>query len=289
LGTDDKRIELTDGRVLGFTEFGIPNGKAVFYFHGANSSRLSGRALEPVAIKLNARIISIDRPGFGISQFKPDRQLLDWPDDVIAMADNLQIDRFAVIGLSAGAAYAAACAFQIPNRLTHTGMVSCEVPNNVSVSAVGKLRAIKMASLVTRRAPLLMRYSIKCGDHIARRLPGVFISNYKIHLAQPDRAIFNWSSVKRAFIKNYLEAHRFGARGAVFDMALVAREWSFKLEDISMRVHLWHGGQDTVSPIAVGRLMASEIPNCVSKFYPNEGHLSVLFNHMEEILSVLVN
>ena len=130
---------------------------------------------------------------------------------------------------------------------------------------------------------------MKWGDFIARRLPKVFFSNYQIHLAQPDRAIFKWSSVKMAFVNNYLEAHRFGVKGAVWDMALVAREWDFKLEDISMRVHLWHGEQDTVSPIAVGRLVASEIPNCVSKFYPNEGHLSVLFNHMEEILSVLVS
>ncbi len=188
LHTDDKRIELTDGRVLGYTEFGVPDGKPVFYFHGANSSRLSGRALEPVAIKLNARIISIDRPGFGISQFKPGRQLLDWPDDVMAAANNLYIGRFAVIGLSAGAAYAAACAFKIPSRLTNAGMVSCEVPSNVSVSAVGKLRAIRMASLVTRRMPLLMRYSIKCGDHIARRLPDVFSQTTKsISLSQIEQ------------------------------------------------------------------------------------------------------
>jgi len=127
----DKTIEITDGRLLGYTEFGVANGRPIFYFHGANSSRLSGRALEPVAIRLNARIISIDRPGFGISQFKPDRQLLDWPDDVTAVADRLSISRFAVIGLSSGAAYAAACAFKIPHRLTQVGMVSCEVPYNV--------------------------------------------------------------------------------------------------------------------------------------------------------------
>ena len=289
LHKNDKSIELTDGRVLGYTEFGVAKGKPVFYFHGANSSRLSGRALEPIAIKLGVRIISIDRPGFGISQFKPGRQLLDWPDDVIALANNLSIDRFAVIGISSGAAYAAACAFKTPNRLTNVGMVSCEVAYNVSVSAIGKLRAVKVASVFTRRTPLLMRYWMKWSDQIARKLPKVFFSNYKVHLTQPDRAIFNWSSVKRAFINNYLEAHRFGTKGAVWDMALVGREWGFKLEDISMRVHLWHGGRDTVSPIAVGRLIASETPNCVSKFYPNEGHLSVLFNHMEEILSVLVS
>jgi pimeloyl-ACP methyl ester carboxylesterase len=289
LRADDKRLELTDGRILGYTEFGVPDGRPVFYFHGANSSRLSGRALGPVAVKLGARIISIDRPGFGISQFKPGRQLLDWPDDVTAVADRLSIGRFAVIGLSSGAAYAAACAFKIPHRLTQVGMVSCEVPYNVSVSAVGKLRAVKMASFVTRRAPGFMRYWVQWSDQIARRLPEAFFSNYKIHLAQSDRAIFNWSSVKRSFINNYLEAHRFGAKGAVCDMALVAQEWGFKLEDISMRVYLWHGEQDTVSPVDVGRLIAGEIPNCVSKFYPVEGHLSVFFNNMEEILSALVN
>jgi pimeloyl-ACP methyl ester carboxylesterase len=289
LHKNDKSIELTDGRVLGYTEFGVPNGKPVFYFHGANSSRLEGRALEPTATKLNVRIISIDRPGFGISHFKPSRQILDWPDDVIAVANKLCIGRFAVIGISAGAAYAAACAFKIPNRLTNVGMVSCEVAYNVSVSAIGKLRAVKMASAFTRRTPLLMRYWMKWSDQIALKFPEVFFSNYKVHLAQPDRAIFNWSSVKRAFINNYLEAHRFGTKGAVWDMALVAREWGFKLADISMRVRLWHGGRDTVSPIAVGRLIASEIPDCVSKFYENEGHLSVLFNHMGEILSVLID
>lgn len=285
----DKIIEITDGRLLGYTEFGVADGRPIFYFHGANSSRLSGRALEPIAIRLNARIISIDRPGFGISQFKPDRQLLDWPDDVTAVADRLGIGRFAVIGLSSGAAYAAACAFKIPHRLTQVGMVSCEVPYNVSVSAVGKLRAVKWASFVTRRAPRFMRYWVQWSDQIARRLPEAFFSNYKIHLSQSDRAIFNWSSVKRSFINNYLEAHRSGAKGAVYDMALVAGEWGFKLEDISIRVHLWHGGQDTVSPIAVGRLITSEIPKCVGKFYENEGHLSVLFNHMGEILSVLID
>ncbi len=286
---NDQTIQLTDGRALGYTEFGVPNGKPVFYFHGANSSRLSGRALEPVAIKLDAHIISIDRPGFGISQFKPNRQLLDWPGDVIVVANKLSIDRFAAIGLSSGAAYAAACALRIPNRLTQVAMVSCEVPFKVSVSAIGKLRAVKMASFFTRRVPMLMRYWVQWSDQIAHRLPEAFFSYYRVHLAQPDRAIFNWPSARKAFIDNYLEAHRFGAKGAVWDMALVSRPWGFKLEDISIRVHLWHGGQDTVSPIAAGRLIANEMPNCVSKFYANEGHLSVLFNHMEEILSILVN
>jgi len=51
-------------------EFGDPDGKPILYFHGAHSSRLSGKVLAPVATKLNARVIAADRPGFGLSDFK---------------------------------------------------------------------------------------------------------------------------------------------------------------------------------------------------------------------------
>ena len=39
--------------------------------------------------------------------------------------------------------------------------------------------------------------------------------------------------LRKGFIKNYLEAHKYGARGATLDMALVARDWGFELRDIS--------------------------------------------------------
>jgi pimeloyl-ACP methyl ester carboxylesterase len=42
---------------------------------------------------------------------------LDWPQDIVAFADSLAIERFAVVGFSAGGAYALACAYKIPDRL----------------------------------------------------------------------------------------------------------------------------------------------------------------------------
>lgn len=59
----------------------------------------------------------------GRSDFQPGRTLLDWPDDVADLADALGIDRFAVLGYSGGAPYAAACAYRLPHRLTACGIV----------------------------------------------------------------------------------------------------------------------------------------------------------------------
>ena len=61
---------LCDGRPLGYAEFVDPDGKPILYFHGAHSSRPSGKVLAPVATKVNARVIAVDRPGFGLPDFK---------------------------------------------------------------------------------------------------------------------------------------------------------------------------------------------------------------------------
>jgi pimeloyl-ACP methyl ester carboxylesterase len=46
------------------------------------------------------------------------------PADVVALADRLGIDRFAVLGYSGGGPYAVVCALAIPERLTCVGIVS---------------------------------------------------------------------------------------------------------------------------------------------------------------------
>ena len=48
--TNNQQIKLRDGRLLGYAEFGDPDGKPILYFHGAYSSRLSGKVLAPVAM-----------------------------------------------------------------------------------------------------------------------------------------------------------------------------------------------------------------------------------------------
>jgi pimeloyl-ACP methyl ester carboxylesterase len=74
------RITLSDGRKLGFVEFGDLKGKPVFYFHGFPGSRLEAKLAERISRDSHVRFIGIDRPGFGLSEFKPDRRLMDWPD-----------------------------------------------------------------------------------------------------------------------------------------------------------------------------------------------------------------
>src|SRR5215472_6981947 len=121
-------IRLADGRALGFAEYGDPNGAPLFFFHGLWASRLTSHPDHEIARSLGVRLITMDRPGIGCSAPKPGRRLIDWPEDVAALADALQLQRFAILGWSGGGAYALACASRIPERLTAVGLASGGAP-----------------------------------------------------------------------------------------------------------------------------------------------------------------
>src|SRR5258708_8133208 len=96
----DKVLSLRDGRVLGYTQTGHPLGKPVFFFHGSPGSRLQRHPDETIAREMGIRLIGIDRPGYGLSGFQPDRTLLDLPAYVAPLARALPLDHFPPTGLS---------------------------------------------------------------------------------------------------------------------------------------------------------------------------------------------
>jgi len=285
LSKTDQQIKLKDGRSLGYAEYGAPEGKPTFYFHGFPSSRLDWPIFDTdaVAARLNARIIAVDRPGTGLSDFKRGRKLLDWPNDVIELADALEIDCFAVLGTSGGGPYAAVCALKIPHRLTATAIVCGMGPSEAPGAKDGT------AMLLPGKSPWLRRLLLMLMARGMRNAPDRFLSRMNDSVSEPDKWLLARPEVKQMFVDSFREAFRSGTRGASWDGTVYACPWGFRLQDISMEVHLWHGELDAQVPTSVGRYVANAIPNCRARFLPDEGHLSLATNHIQEILSVLVS
>jgi pimeloyl-ACP methyl ester carboxylesterase len=93
-------ITLGDGRTLGYAEFGPKDGFPIFHLHGVPGSRFEGKFFESAAFEHNARIITVDRPGVGISSPQPGRTALDHAKDIQSLASHLGISTFSVVGVS---------------------------------------------------------------------------------------------------------------------------------------------------------------------------------------------
>ena len=258
-----KTLNLSDGRKLGYSEFGEPTGKPLFHFHGYPGSRLEGRIINLVAVSRDVRFISVDRPGMGLSDFKQNRTIIEWPNDVAELADSLQINQFAVEGVSGGGPYSLACAYKIPDRLTHVGVLSGVDPH----WDPGK--------------PWTRPLNKNDAEEFWRKFSNI--------MSEPDKKLVLNPRLLEVLTEELYEAFRQGDGGVAYERELYRKDWGFRLDDISptVKVHLWHGKLDVNVPFTMGSNMARAIPNCDARFYSEEGHYSTVLNHLEEILKTL--
>ncbi len=279
VSANDNTLQLHDGRTLGYAEYGIAEGKALFYFHGHPGARLEARFLAEQAVQAGIRLIGIDRPGMGLSRFKAGRRLLDWPDDVVELADSLHIDRFAVIGFSGGGPYALACAYKIPHRLTACGIIA-------GVGHTGRFLSFLSMWLPWLLIAVARRF-FRDEEHARKSL--MLAARRRV---EPDRKSLLLPEISELMAASLVEALRQGTRGSAYDGTLLGGgcPWGFKLEDIAFpTLYLWHGELDKDVPIAIGRAVAERLAQCKATYYPGEGHISLIVNHRAEIVTAMIS
>jgi pimeloyl-ACP methyl ester carboxylesterase len=287
----DSRITLSDGRTLAFAEYGEPNGHPVMFFHGTPGGRLQ----HPQAIGAGAagtRIISIERPGYGYSTHYTGWNMLNWADDVAALADALGIERFSVVGPSGGAPYAAACAYHLPERVRAAGLVSSPAPlppdrPGSGQTGVGSddLHEDDRAARMLSWPDFLAWFEQKHGG----TPPDVeqMLASFAEWLPAWDKDVLALPEVQATFRLTLPEAFRQGLLGWAADSWIAGRPWGFRPEDIEVPTYVWHGELDQIVPVEHGQYLARTIPNCQAEFYPNTGHL-IPPHRWDAILAALV-
>jgi pimeloyl-ACP methyl ester carboxylesterase len=256
-------VRLRDGRRIAYEEHGDPAGAPVLYFHGGGDSRLSRHPDDSIAAELGIRLIAPDRPGCGGSDFRRARSLLDWAYDVSELADVLGLDRFALLGWSAGGPYALGCALRLPERVTRASVVA-GLPEPSLARELP--RDLRITMRLARRAPRLARRTLAAWG---RRPP------------QPTGD----PACDAAYAAGRIEAFRQGSRGLARELRLIGRDWGFRPEEIRVPVSLWYGERDRVCPPAIGRDLAARIPGAVLHVVDDWHQL--LFSRWRELLAEL--
>lgn len=285
----DAVIQLPDHRRLAYAEYGDGAGVPVFVFHGLPGSRLSWGMLPDSSLAPAARIIAPDRPGYGGSDPNPGRTLLDWANDVEALADSLRVSKFAVVGISGGGPGALACAFKMPQRLTKVGIVASPAPTDAPGVLAGMSGTNRFFMKLAWRLPWLSSANTRLLAAVIRRNPGRYIDTMKYKIHDVDKAILDRPQIHQMLVTDFAEAVRRGAAGMVDDMnANHGRPWGFPLEQICSQVLMWSCELDRSVPPAMGKYLSHTIPSCQANFVPGAGHLWVLL-HLREVLDAVTD
>lgn len=280
-------MTLRDGRRIGIAEFGAPDGAAVFYCHGLPASRLEARLGHRAALDRHVRLVALDRPGYGLSDFRP-LTLADWPADLAEVADALGLDRFAVLGVSGGGPYALACAARLPTRVIAVAIVAGLGATTVAEDFARLEVFARMSFRLARSAPVLSRVVNRVLAAMLRRRPELLDTLLAAGMSAPDREVLADPEVRRMLEASLHEAFRSGSKGASHDLRVLAQPWDFDVGAIRVPCYLWHGEQDRTVPVEMGRRLASAIPGCRAIFLPDEGHFSLPIRYTDTVLATLL-
>lgn len=284
-----RQAQLNDGRRLGFAEYGDPTGKAVFMMHDLPGTRLYRHPDDSIINKLGIRLIGVDRPGIGLSTRKPNRSLLAFADDIALLAQGLNIDRFSVLGHSAGAPYALACAYKLSEQVSRCAIVGALPPmdNPQGFQAINSnfARLYQLAATMPGVLRLFMR-GFWWLD--IRRASDYYIRELVFSMPPVDRQIMNHPALLSLMKQMWEEIRQSGSDGYVDEMIALTGSWGFKLDDISVPVDIWWGESDTFTAPLIARKMAEFIPNHSLHIEAGAGHL-MLFSHWQAILQQLLD
>jgi pimeloyl-ACP methyl ester carboxylesterase len=279
-------LRLPDGRDLGYCEFGDPGGIPIIGFHGTPGSRLQLSPTPTSPLPAGYRLISPDRPGYGFSTFYKERRLIDWPRDVEALADHLELDRFAVLGISGGGPHVLVCAHALATRLIGVACVSGVGPLADPQATDGMLALNRWITTLSRRAPWLVRGLFRLQTRYLMRNPERALDMMTRQLPEADRKILSESEFRALLIDDFAHSSHTAPFAAAQDFQLFSRDWGFRLEDIPIRVHYWQGSVDRNVPAHHADLLVSRTPHATLHRYEGEGHFLIV-PRLAEILQTI--
>lgn len=287
----EARVPVRDGRVLGVAEFGPARARhTVLWFHGTPGARR--QVPEParrLADERGIRIISMDRPGIGLSSPHLYGYLAEFSDDLEVALDRLGVDCFSTVGLSGGAPYALAAARAFTDRVPSVGILGGVVPSGGEDGSEGGL-----VGFVNRYRPILSVLSEPVGAAMTMvmRFAGP-LAPYALdtfsHFSPPgDKEVFAVPEHREMFIDDLLNSGRLGMRAMGYDAILFTRPWGFSVRDIQARVVWWQGDDDWIVPLAHAEHIVPLFPNGELRIQPGGGHLSG-FMAGEEVLDTILD
>ncbi|WP_395738287.1 alpha/beta fold hydrolase [Prosthecobacter sp.] len=280
---------LSSGRKLAYAEFGDPAGVPMFYFHGWPGSRLQGEFLHEVGKKRGLRVVAPDRPGIGLSEFQPQRKLLDWPADMAELAAHLGWTKFHGLGVSGGGPYVLACAHAMPERLLSAGVI-CGAPPLREVGTQDLMWTYRLALWGQRHVPPLLGPGLAAAGQFMR-LPvdAPLMAAFVGKMCERDQFALHQPELYRILMASGRVGVTSSVRSVSTDGNIYSSDWGIDFSKVLFPLRYWHGGRDKNIPVTMIERFVRKMPNAKLTVFEEDGHYSLPMLGAEKIVDVLLD
>jgi len=287
---EPRTVRTAADRVVGYYEYGDPDGAPVIAMHGTPACGAGFAWAEQPARARGVRLLAPDRPGVGESEpweRGRGRTVHEYAPALGAFADALDIPQFSVLGYSGGGPYALAAAHGLGGRVRAAAVVSGAGQVGVWASVDDFEATDRRLTRLSSRVPWLARAVLVVSARASRLAPGTSLRFAQIEMSAPDRAVMAEFPSARAALAVFTQSCRHGGAGVVDDYAALGRPWGFPVEKITVPVHCWHATSDNIVPLRHTDELVRRIPGAQRTLWEGESHLAIV-DHVGEVLDALL-
>jgi len=288
-----RSFEARDGRNLDTLVGGeIDSTLALVCHHGTPSDATIWSDWNEIALENRLSLVSISRPGYGLSDRRKDRSVSNVAEDVEDVLDALGIEEFLTVGWSGGGPHALACGALLPNRCravsSLAGVGPYGEPDLDFLEGMGPENVEEFGFALGGEAPLrewmeenASPYRTINGDQLAAALGGL-VPDIDVFALNDQGLAEIWATSMRRCFTN-------GWDGWIDDDLAFCKHWGFEPSEITVPVTVWQGDLDLMVPFSHGKWLLKHIPTSKPRLEPGHGHLSLVADRKQAIIDDLVS
>jgi pimeloyl-ACP methyl ester carboxylesterase len=282
-------FKLHDGRKVDVFKGGREEGPTFLLHHGTPCEAGFWAIWNELALEEGFQLISVTRPGYGRSDRKKGRRVMDAAKDCEQVLNQLGIDSFVTAGWSGGGPHALACAALMPERCTSAATIAGFAPplqmeidvyagmglENVSEFSAAKEGESPLRKWMKKNAT---GYKNISGPDLAKSLGGL--------IPPVDKDYLN-GDFAESLAKTIRLAIATGFDGWIDDDLAFVSDWGFDVKSITVPVAVWQGDKDLMVPFTHGQWLAKNISTAETRLIQNHGHISLLLENQSSIVKNL--
>jgi non-heme chloroperoxidase len=275
IGAEVHSLTTRPGRTSYYIDEGQSDWTPVVFIGGAGTSLEAFQLTEFARTSreaLGVRVISVERNGFGESELDTSLGYADYDAEVLAVLDHLGIDRFAIMAISGGGAYAAHLAAEAGDRVR-----SLHIAAAVASTLPGR---------TPPRACTLTVDQLNAANVAFTHFPKVW---WAVAPDSPVLAVPGWQA--EAYLdaaRSFFVGGQLGAPDALTHETLLpcGADAVIDPDDITAPAYLYWGATDTSVPPSVMAVWQAALGSKVVRatVYPDEGH-TVQYRHWDQTLA----